>query len=223
MVGAVDLALASRRDRSGPRADHDHRGRRSGRGAGQADRGPHRRLAVRASLAAGARAPRLRGRDRCGPHHLHEAVATEALHAGLHVLLEKPLAPTVEACERILSTAATAGTVFMVAENAQYWPEVLTVRDLIHDARSATSSRRAPDVLPRPRRLLRRRATVAVQPRRRGRWRRDRHGLAWLRPLRVWLGEASEVVAALGYPHPDMEGESLCRALLRFESERLPR
>ena len=30
-------------------------------------------------------------------------------------------------------TAREAGTVFMVAENAQYWPEVLTVRDLIRD------------------------------------------------------------------------------------------
>jgi predicted dehydrogenase len=36
--------------------------------------------------------------------------------------------------------------------------------------------------------------------------------------LRIWLGEVDEVVAALGYPHPDMQGESLCRALLRFES-----
>ena len=36
--------------------------------------------------------------------------------------------------------------------------------------------------------------------------------------MRVWLGEITEVVAALGYPHPDMQGESLCRALLRFES-----
>ena len=43
-------------------------------------------------------------------------------------------------------------------------------------------------------------------------------GSHWLRPLRVWLGEVDEVVAALGHPHPDMEGESLCRALLRFES-----
>ena len=43
-------------------------------------------------------------------------------------------------------------------------------------------------------------------------------GSHWLRPLRIWLGEVDEVVAALGHPHPQMEGESLCRALLRFES-----
>ena len=67
------------------------------------------------------------------PHHLHEPVAIEALRARLHVLLEKPLAPTLDACDRMLAAAREAGTVFMVAENAQYWPEVLTVRDLIRD------------------------------------------------------------------------------------------
>ena len=78
------------------------------------------------------------------PHHLHEPVATEALDAGLHVLLEKPLAPTLDACERILAAAHAAGTVFMVAENAQYWPEVLTVRDLIDDGAIGDVSPRAP-------------------------------------------------------------------------------
>jgi predicted dehydrogenase len=34
----------------------------------------------------------------------------------------------------------------------------------------------------------------------------------------MMLGEAEEVVAALGRPHADMEGESLCRALVRFRS-----
>ena len=43
-------------------------------------------------------------------------------------------------------------------------------------------------------------------------------GSHWLRPLRIWLGEVDEVVAALGHPNPAMEGESLCRALLRFDS-----
>ncbi len=153
------------------------------------------------------------------PHHLHEAIATEALQAGLHVLLEKPLAPTLDACTRILGTARAAGSVFMVAENAQYWPEVLTVRDLIRDgaigdvvtARAATFFPALGDFYggERPWRFDRAAAGggVVVDT-----------GSHWLRPLRVWLGEADEVVAALGYPHPEMEGESLCRALIRFES-----
>jgi predicted dehydrogenase len=152
------------------------------------------------------------------PHHLHEAVATEALGAGLHVLLEKPLAPTVAACDRVLATARAAGTVFMVAENAQYWPEVLTVRDLIQDgaigdvvtARAATFFPALGDFYggdtPWRNDLAAAGGGVVIDT-----------GSHWLRPLRIWLGEVDEVVAALGHPYPGMQGESLCRALLRFE------
>jgi len=153
------------------------------------------------------------------PHHLHEVVATEALAAGLHVLLEKPLAPTLDACDRILATADAAGTVFMVAENAQYWPEVLTVRDLIADgAIGEVVTARAATFFPALGEFY-----GGDRP-----WRFDRNaagggvvidtGSHWLRPLRVWLGEADETVAALGRPNADMEGESLCRALIRFDS-----
>ena len=59
------------------------------------------------------------------PHDLHEEAAIRCLEAGKHVLLEKPMAPTLDACDRILDAARRSGTVFMVAENAQYWPEVV--------------------------------------------------------------------------------------------------
>src|SRR5262249_15874927 len=151
------------------------------------------------------------------PHHFHEPVATEALAAGVHVLLEKPLAPTLDACDRILAAADAAGTVFMVAENAQYWPEVLTVRALIADgaigdvvtARAATFFPALGDFYggDRPWRFDAAAAGGGVV---------IDTGSHWLRPLRVWLGEADETIAALGRPHADMEGESLCRALIRF-------
>jgi UDP-N-acetyl-2-amino-2-deoxyglucuronate dehydrogenase len=153
------------------------------------------------------------------PHHLHEAVATEAIRAGLHVLLEKPIATDLRACDRILDAARDAGRVFMVAENAQYWPEVQTVRQLLTDgaigevitARAATFFPALGDFYggDRPWRFDQKAAGggVAIDT-----------GSHWLRPLRVWLGEVHEVVAALGHPHPEMEGESLCRALLRFET-----
>jgi predicted dehydrogenase len=153
------------------------------------------------------------------PHHLHEPLATDALDAGLHVLLEKPLAPTLDACDRILAAADRAGTVFMVAENAQYWPEVLTVRSLIAGgaigevvtARAATFFPALGDFYggDRPWRFdaVAAGGGVVIDT-----------GSHWLRPLRVWLGEADETIAALGRPHPQMEGESLCRALIRFQS-----
>jgi len=165
------------------------------------------------------------------PHHLHEELATEALRAGLHVLLEKPLAPTVEACDRVLAEAASAGTVFMVAENAQYWPEVHVVRgELQRGSIGEVVTARAATFFPAVDAFYSGDGGdggdgggAAARP-----WRFDRAaagggvvidtGSHWLRPLRVWFGEVGEVVAALGHPHAAMEGESLCRALLRFES-----
>lgn len=153
------------------------------------------------------------------PHHLHEAVALEALAAGLHVLLEKPMAPTLDACDRILAAAGRAGTTFMVAENAQYWPEVVLAQQLVHDGTlGEIITARACSFVPpldeffggkRPWRFDRAAAGggIAIDA-----------GSHWIRPLRMWLGEIREVVAALGYPYPGMEGESLCRALCRFDS-----
>lgn len=43
-------------------------------------------------------------------------------------------------------------------------------------------------------------------------------GSHWIRPLRMWLGEIEEVIAILGHPLEQMEGESLVRSLLRFQS-----
>jgi predicted dehydrogenase len=152
------------------------------------------------------------------PHHLHEEVATEALAAGLHVLLEKPMAPTLDACDRILAAAADAGTTFMVAENAQYWPEVVLAQQLIEDGTlgDIVTARACSFVPPldefyggeKPWRFEAEAAGggVAIDT-----------GSHWLRPLRMWLGEITEVVAALDHPYPGMEGESLCRALCRFE------
>ena len=167
-----DRALAPRRDRPRRRADHGHRRGRPRR------RRTRERVAARtgaapyASLTAALAAGGFDAALIAVPHHLHEAVATEALAAGLHVLLEKPLAPTVDACDRILAAARAAGTVFMVAENAQYWPEVLTVRDLIADGAIGDVSPRAP---PRssPRSATSTAATArggSIRPRRAAAW-----------------------------------------------------
>jgi predicted dehydrogenase len=141
------------------------------------------------------------------------------LEGGKHVLLEKPMAPTLDACDRILATAAHSGTVFMVAENAQYWPEVAAVRDLLVDgAIGDVVTAHADTFFP----------ALAEFYDVEGAWRLDAAaagggiaidtGSHWLRPLRCWLGEAEQVVAALGRPYPQMQGESLCRALIRFRS-----
>ena len=48
------------------------------------------------------------------PNHLHAEVGVAALLAGKDVLLEKPMAPTVEACDRLLEAARTSGRVLSI-------------------------------------------------------------------------------------------------------------
>ena len=153
------------------------------------------------------------------PHHLHEHAAVRCFAAGKHVLLEKPMANDVAACARILDAARRAGTVFQVAENTQYWPEVLT-------AQRALDERAIGDVITA-------RASFAIPPMPEfyggaNPWRLDNAvagggialdtGSHWIRPLRMLLGEVDAVVGALGRPWAAMQGESLVRALLRFRS-----
>ena len=162
--------------------------------------------------------PRVEAADVMVPHHLHEPVALEVLGARRHLLLEKPLANTVAACERILAAARASGRVFMVGENAQYWPDVLLAKRQI-DAGAIGRPVTAHVHLFSP---------ALPQFHAPGSWRLSRErmgggvaldtGSHFMRPLRMWLGEIDEVVAAMERPFAAMEGESLARALFRFRS-----
>ena len=156
------------------------------------------------------------------PHDLHEEAAVRCFEAGRHVLLEKPMAPTLDACERILAAAQRAGTVFMVAENAQYWPEVARAREAIEAGAIGQPIAARARFTNTPRR------DFFLDPEDARPWRFNAHrtgggividgGSHWIRPLRMWLGEVEAVVATLGRPLHQMEGESLAHALLRFRS-----
>ncbi|MEE2702871.1 MAG: Gfo/Idh/MocA family oxidoreductase [Myxococcota bacterium] len=156
------------------------------------------------------------------PHDLHEKFAVQSFEAGHHLLLEKPMAPDLAACDRILEAARKAGTVFMVAENAQYWPEVVQVRELLEAGAigEPETARGNFFVPPLPDYYGGERAWRLNQSLAGGGIAIDT-GSHWLRPLRIWMGEIDEVVAGLGRPLDRMEGESLVRALLRFRSGKL--
>ena len=152
------------------------------------------------------------------PHDLHEELATRAFAAGKHVLLEKPMALTLDACARIQEAARRAGTVFMVAENSQYWPDVVRARELLAEgaigaavtARASFEAAHDPFWYPSDSwryELSRTGGGVVVDG-----------GAHWIRPLRMWLGEVEEVVATTSRLLPVMQGESLAHALLRFRS-----
>ncbi len=62
---------------------------------------------------------------------VHHTVVCEALDLGLHVLVEKPLAITVRACQRILEAAARNERIVSVAENFRRDPSARIVRHLL--------------------------------------------------------------------------------------------
>lgn len=67
------------------------------------------------------------------PPNTHEVLASAALRAGKHVLLEKPMAPTIEACARITSVAAETGRLVTVGYNHRYFEAAKLVRDAVSD------------------------------------------------------------------------------------------
>lgn len=155
---------------------------------------------------------------------LHEHVGTQVLKASRHLLLEKPITVTSAAGERLIATHQQycPDKVFMVAENAQYWPEITATAKLlaegaIGDVLSARAKywesamgEWAVDYLP-------------------GSWRCDESklpaasftfdgGTHWIRPLRMWFGEVSDVVGVMGTAVPHMAGPSMSQHVFRFES-----
>jgi predicted dehydrogenase len=60
-------------------------------------------------------------------------VALEAIGAGKHVLVEKPLAPTTATARRLIAAASDAGVVLMVGHTFVYNPAVRKLRELVQD------------------------------------------------------------------------------------------
>ena len=67
------------------------------------------------------------------PDYLHEEQARAALASGKHVYLEKPMATTIEACDRVLEEAASSGKKLMVGFNMRYMTMFETMKRLIDE------------------------------------------------------------------------------------------
>ncbi|ELZ13414.1 oxidoreductase domain-containing protein [Halovivax asiaticus JCM 14624] len=65
------------------------------------------------------------------PNEYHEPYAVEALERDIHVLIEKPLAHTVESAERIVEAAADSEAACMVGFNNRFSNTVAVIRDRI--------------------------------------------------------------------------------------------
>ncbi len=151
------------------------------------------------------------------PHNLHVEAALKSFDAGKHVLLEKPMAMDLQECETILRAAEAADGLFMIAEQAQYWPDVHAAADLmaageIGEVVTARATfydivRWQPgDPIPWRFELAKSGGGIAMDG-----------GAHWIRPLRIWFGDVEEVIGAVAHPIGEMEPESLANAILRFK------
>ena len=65
------------------------------------------------------------------PPMYHESVIVPAIEAGLHVLTEKPIADSLEACHRILQASRRGRGVTMVSQKGRYHPWVRLFREIV--------------------------------------------------------------------------------------------
>jgi predicted dehydrogenase len=67
------------------------------------------------------------------PPRTHVALGLEAIAAGKHVLVEKPLATTTMDARRLIAAADRAGVVLMVGHTFEYNPAVWKLRELVRN------------------------------------------------------------------------------------------
>ena len=67
------------------------------------------------------------------PTELHEQGTLIALQAGAHVLLEKPIAPTLAEAERIIAAAAASGRHVLVGHHRRYYALTDKTRELVQN------------------------------------------------------------------------------------------
>ena len=65
------------------------------------------------------------------PDFLHEEQGIAALEAGKAVYLEKPMAITIEGCDRLLETAYRTGSKLYLGHNMRHFPVVLKMKEII--------------------------------------------------------------------------------------------
>lgn len=71
----------------------------------------------------------------CTPHPLHALHAVKAVRAGVHVIIEKPLASTLEDCDAILNAAKERGVKVGMISQRRFYAPALRVKKAIEDGK----------------------------------------------------------------------------------------
>jgi predicted dehydrogenase len=152
------------------------------------------------------------------PPPTHDEICAEAARRGIHVICQKPLAPTLEEAERIVNTARAAGVRFMTHENWRWQPWYRRIKE-IQNSREIGEFIHI-HVLTRLGDGWGERAYLDRQP-----FFRDyprlliyETGVHFIDTFRYLLGEVASVHAHLRRLNPVIKGEDAGQLFLRFES-----
>ncbi|TMV48442.1 Gfo/Idh/MocA family oxidoreductase [Paenibacillus mesophilus] len=72
------------------------------------------------------------------PHHLHAPHAMQAIEAGKHVLIEKPLANSEEDCLKLIKAADVKNVRLMIAYIVRYLPAIRKLKEAIDSGKYGT-------------------------------------------------------------------------------------
>lgn len=75
--------------------------------------------------------PEIDAVDLCVPNSRHAAMALEALDAGKHVFIEKPMALSVADCDRMIEAARARGLQLSVMHNRRFNPAARAVKSML--------------------------------------------------------------------------------------------
>ncbi len=65
------------------------------------------------------------------PNEMHETVGTACAEKGIHILMEKPIAPTVEAAEKLIHSAKVNNVQLLVAHHRRFNPMMEATRKIV--------------------------------------------------------------------------------------------
>jgi len=156
--------------------------------------------------------------DIATPHYLHAPMAIEALEAGIHVVVEKPMAMAVSEADEMVAAARSAGRLLGVCQNYRCAPEMVVAKRLIEEGilgRVTNAVWSAPRV---------RTQAYYDSGKWRGTWEREgggvviNQGIHDLDALRYLLGEPSRVLGSIQRLCHDIEVEDVVNAIVEFKS-----
>ncbi len=90
---------------------------------------------VYATLEQALKDPDIEAVDLCLPNHIHEEATIKSAAAGKHVLVEKPMANTVQECEAMIKAADEAGAILMVGQSRRYHDAVFESKKLLKEGK----------------------------------------------------------------------------------------